>query len=64
MLPKYFPLFPEQASKLAFHVDALYFFILGVTIFFTTLVAVLILIFGIKYRHDKHPVPHQIEGSV
>lgn len=64
MLPKYFPLFPEQASKLAFHVDALYFFILAVTIFFTTLVAVLILIFGIKYRHDKHPVPHQIEGSV
>ena len=64
MLPKYFPLFPEQASKLAFHVDALYFFILGVTIFFTMLVAVLIVIFGIKYRHDKHPVPHQIEGSV
>ncbi len=64
MLPKYIPFFPEQASKMAFQVDALYLFILGVTIFFTTLVAVLIVVFGIKYRKDKHPVPHQIEGSV
>ena len=64
MLPKYFPLFPEQASKIAFHVDALYLFILGVTIFFTFLVALLILVFGVIYRKEKHPVPHQIHGSV
>lgn len=45
-------------------VDALYFFILGVTIFFTTLVALLILVFAVKYRKEKHPVPVQIHGSI
>ena len=64
MLPQYFPLFPESASTISARVDALYFFILGVTIFFTTLVALLILVFSIKYRKDKHPVPVQIHGSI
>ena len=64
MLPKYFPLFPEQASNFSVQVDALYLFILGITIFFTMLVFLLVVIFGVKYRRDKHPVPHQIEGSV
>jgi cytochrome c oxidase subunit 2 len=64
MLPHYFPLFPDSASTMASRVDALYFFILGVTIFFTTLVALLILVFSIKYRKDKHPVPVQIHGSI
>src|SRR5947208_16511607 len=63
MLPRYFPIFPESASTLSPRVDALYFFILGVTIFFTTLVALLILVFATKYRKDKHPVPVQIHGS-
>ena len=64
MLPKYFPIFPDSASTMAPRVDALYFFILGVTIFFTMLVALLILVFSIKYRKDKHPVPVQIHGSI
>ena len=64
MLPHYFPIFPESASTLAPRVDALYFFILFVTIFFTTLVALLILVFAIKYRKEKHPVPVQIHGSI
>ncbi|MBV9145723.1 MAG: cytochrome c oxidase subunit II [Acidobacteria bacterium] len=64
MLPQYFPLFPESASTMAPRVDGLYFFIIGVTIFFTTLVALLILVFSVKYRKDKHPVPVQIHGSV
>jgi cytochrome c oxidase subunit 2 len=64
MLPKYFPIFPDSASTMAPRVDALYFFILGVTIFFTTLVALLILVFSIKYRKEKHPVPVQIHGSI
>ncbi|HJW99915.1 MAG TPA: cytochrome c oxidase subunit II [Terriglobales bacterium] len=64
MLPRYFPVFPESASTLSPRVDALYFFILAVTIFFTTLVALLILVFAIKYRKEKHPVPTQIEGSI
>lgn len=64
MLPKYFPIFPDSASTMAPRVDALYFFILGVTIFFTMLVALLILVFSIKYRKEKHPVPVQIHGSI
>src|SRR5436305_14591855 len=63
MLPRYFPVFPESALTLSPRVDALYFFILGVTIFFTTLVALLILVFATKYRKEKHPVPVQIHGS-
>ena len=64
MLPQYFPVFPESASTMAPRVDALYFFILGVTVFFTMLVALLILVFSIKYRKEKHPVPVQIHGSI
>jgi cytochrome c oxidase subunit 2 len=43
-------LFPESASTLADRVDGLFFFILAVAGFFTLLIAVLILIFMIKYR--------------
>ena len=64
MLPHYFPIFPESASTMSPRVDALYFFILGVTIFFTMLVALLILVFSVKYRKEKHPVPVQIHGSI
>ena len=59
-----FPLFPERASALAGQVDALYFLLVAVTGFFTVLVAVLILVFAIKYRRSAHPHPVQIEGSL
>lgn len=58
-----FPLFPESASTLSTHVDALYLFLVGLTVFFTTLIAVTILIFAIKYRHTKNPKATQVEGS-
>src|SRR3954465_10605652 len=64
MLPRYFPLLPDQASTLAPQVDALFWFITAVTIFFTSVVAIFVLVFAFRYRRDKHPVPHQIEGSV
>ena len=44
------PLFPQQASNFASHVDGLYFFILGVTGFFALLVVTLVTIFAIRYR--------------
>jgi cytochrome c oxidase subunit 2 len=59
------PLFPEQASNLATEVDNLYFFVLAVTGFFALLVAVLVVIFAIKYRDrtgEKVGVP--ITGSI
>jgi cytochrome c oxidase subunit 2 len=44
------PLFPQQASNFAGEVDALYFFIVGVTAFFALLVVTLVTIFAIRYR--------------
>jgi cytochrome c oxidase subunit 2 len=58
-------LFPEQASTYAEEVDACFFFILGVTAFFTLLIAALILVFIVKYRRrSEAEVPPQIEGSI
>ena len=34
-----FPLFPQQASTIAARVDALYFYLIAVTIFFSLLIA-------------------------
>ncbi len=58
-------LFPEAATAQAQQVDALFFFILGITVFFTTLVAVLVLTFAIKYRRRSDAErPPRIEGSL
>src|SRR5262245_39030188 len=64
MLRKYINLFPEQASTVAGKVDALYFFLVLITIFFSVLVASMVIGFSIKYRKSAHPVATQIEGSV
>ena len=59
------PLFPEQASNLAPEVDNLYFFVLAVTGFFALLVAVLVVIFAIKYRdRTGERVGAPITGSI
>src|SRR5215813_6094726 len=44
------PLFPEQASTMAPRVDNLYFFLLGLTAFFSLLIAGLIVAYAIKFR--------------
>jgi cytochrome c oxidase subunit II len=44
------PLFPEQASTMATRVDNLYFFLLGLTVFFSLLIAGLIVTYAIKFR--------------
>ena len=56
-------LFPAEASGIAPYVDALYFFLVLITIVGTTLVAILLLVFSIRYRREKNPVATQIEGS-
>ena len=48
------PLFPEQASTMAGRVDNLYFFLLAISIFFSLLIAGLIVFYAIKYRR-RHP---------
>ena len=60
-----FPLFPDQASSFAFHVDALYFGILALCVFFALLVVILVVIFAIKYqRKSDDDVPRQIAGHL
>ena len=57
------PLFPEQASTLAAQVDLLYFFLIGVSLFFGVLIATLLVTFAIRYRRRVgDPVPPAIEG--
>jgi cytochrome c oxidase subunit II len=56
-------LFPVEASGIAPYVDALYFFLVAMTIFGTTFVAILLLVFSVRYRREKNPVATQIEGS-
>jgi cytochrome c oxidase subunit II len=45
------PLFPESASTMSGRVDALYFFLLAIAVFFTLLIAGLIIVYGIRFRH-------------
>jgi cytochrome c oxidase subunit 2 len=60
-----FPLFPEQASTVAQRVDALYYFLLSVSAFFATLIAVLLVVFAFKYRRRSDADrPAAIHGSL
>jgi cytochrome c oxidase subunit 2 len=60
-----FPLFPEQASTHAGRVDALYFFLIALTAFFSLLIGLMVIGFAIRYRRrspdDKPPA---IYGSL
>ena len=59
-----FTLFPTQASTMAGRVDNLYFFMLAVTVFFSVLVAALVVTLAVKYRRRKaDDVGANIHGS-
>ena len=59
-----FTLFPEQASTVAPGVDCLFFFIIGVSVFFSTLTAVLLIYFALRYRRKSDAdIPRPIHGS-
>lgn len=60
-----FRLFPDQASTMAGDVDALYFFLLGVSAFFIVLIAGAILFFALRYRRTHAAeYPRPIVGIV
>lgn len=60
-----FPLFPEQASTFAPEVDALYFFLVGVSLFFSILIFGLVFFFAIRYRRrSESERPRPIIGSL
>ncbi len=56
-------LFPREASTIAPYADALYFFLLFITVLGVVLVGALVFGFSILYRKEKHPVATQVEGS-
>jgi cytochrome c oxidase subunit II len=59
------PFFPHEASAQAGQVDAIYFFMVAVTAFFSVLIAGLIVTFAIRYRRrHQHEVGVGIHGSI
>jgi len=56
-------LFPAEASTIAPYMDALYFFLLLLTVIGLILVGSLIFGFSLRYRRSRNPVATQIEGS-
>ena len=55
-------LFPAEASTIAPYTDALYVFLLGMTITGVLLVGGLLLGFSIRYRRARRPVATPVEG--
>ena len=56
-------LFPPEASTIAPYADALYFFLIAITILGLVLVGALVIGFSVRYRKERSPEATQIEGS-
>ena len=58
------PFIPDSASTLSWKVDALYFYLSGVTAFFTLLISGILIFFVIRYRRrTPYEIPRPIAGS-
>lgn len=56
---------PDKASTFADTVDGLYFYLVGLTTFFTLLISITIIFFVIKYRRrSQTEVPRPVAGSL
>ena len=65
MSSEWVPLFPDAASSFAWQVDALYAYLILVSIVFTIPIVVAIFVFGIKYREkEKFATPEEMHGSI
>src|SRR5688500_19492048 len=63
-MQSWIPLVPESASTFSWKVDALYFYLSGVTLFFTLLISGVLIFFVIKYRRrSPYEIPRPIAGS-
>jgi cytochrome c oxidase subunit 2 len=59
------PFFPEQASTFAWQVDALYFYLILVSVAFSIPIVAAIFYFGIRYREkEKYATPEEMHGSI
>ena len=58
--------FPEQASTIAPRVDALYFYLLGISGFFSLLIFTVVIYFAVKYRRrsEDEPPPPPVSGGL
>jgi len=57
--------FPDSASTFAGKVDALYLYLVGMTAFFTVLIAAVIVIFVVRYRRRQpFEIPRPVAGSI
>ena len=64
MQTSWIPFVPPSASTISGKVDALYFYLSGVTIFFTLLISGVLIFFVIKYRRrNLFEIPRPIAGS-
>ncbi|MDQ2975359.1 MAG: cytochrome c oxidase subunit II [Acidobacteriota bacterium] len=64
MQTSWIPFIPESASTVSGKVDALYFYLSGVTLFFTLLISGVLIFFVIKYRRrTAYEIPRPIAGS-
>jgi cytochrome c oxidase subunit 2 len=64
MQTSWLPFVPESASTVSGKVDALYFYLSGVTLFFTLLISGILIFFVIRYRRRApFEIPRPIEGS-
>jgi cytochrome c oxidase subunit 2 len=58
------PIVPESASTFSWKVDALYFYLSGVTLFFTLLISGTLIFFVIRYRRrTPFEIPRPVAGS-
>jgi len=59
------PLFPERASTIANEVDALYFFLVGLSVVMSVLIATLVVSFAIRFRRrHRDDVGAQVHGGL
>jgi cytochrome c oxidase subunit II len=64
MQTSWIPFVPPSASTVSGKVDALYFYLSGVTVFFTLLISGVLIFFVIKYRRrTPFEIPRPIAGS-
>lgn len=64
-LKSWIPFLPPSASTFADPVDALYFYLTAITLFFTVVISLAIVFFAIKYRRrSESEVPEPIHGSM
>ena len=63
-MQSWIPLVPDSASSFSWSVDALYFYLSGVTLFFTLLISAVLIFFVIRYRRrTPYEIPRPVAGS-